>query len=92
MENTKEKEKENELLELLKHEKSLTQVCEALQMDDYEVLGLIKKIKDEGSNIVVNLKDDDIYMIMLDEEILLLVALFIIKIKKLIRLLVKEKL
>ena len=62
MENTKEKEKENEILELLKHEKSLTQVCEALQMDDYEVLGLIKKIKDEGSNIVVNLKDDDIYM------------------------------
>ena len=63
MGNAKDLEQEKELLELLKHEKSLTQVCDALKLEEYEVLGLVKKIKDEGSNIVINLKDDDIYMI-----------------------------
>ncbi|MBQ8132670.1 MAG: hypothetical protein IJ193_09280 [Bacilli bacterium] len=59
----KEKELEKQLLDLLSHEKSLSSVCDALKMDDYEVLGMIKKIKEDGSNIVINLKDDDIYMI-----------------------------
>lgn len=59
----KSKELEDKLLELLKRESSLEKVCEMLELNEYEALALVKYIQDSGINIVVNARDDDIYMI-----------------------------
>ena len=59
----KNKELEDKLLELLKRESSLEKVCEMLELNEYEALALVKYIQDRGINIVVNARDDDIYMI-----------------------------
>lgn len=61
MENKEElKEK---LLSLLTRETSLSTASEALELSAYETLGLVKDIQDSGVNIVVNVKDDDAYLI-----------------------------
>ena len=59
----KKDELREKLLELLKKESSLEKVCEMLELNEYEALALVKYIQDSGINIVVNARDDDIYMI-----------------------------
>ncbi len=59
----KEKELEEKLIELLKRETSLAKVCEMLDLNEYEVLGLVNYIQKNDMNIVVNIKDDGIYLI-----------------------------
>lgn len=55
-----------ELLEKLKtlalKEVSLTTLCETLELNEYEVLGLVGELKGEGINIITKRFDDDIYM------------------------------
>jgi len=59
----KKDELREKLLELIKKESSLEKVCEILELNEYEALALVKYIQDSGINIVVNARDDDIYMI-----------------------------
>ncbi|MBR1386206.1 MAG: hypothetical protein IJ568_05210 [Bacilli bacterium] len=56
-------EKEQELISLLDKEKSLTQVCSNLELNKYEILGLVSSIRGKGQNIIVKRLDDDIYLI-----------------------------
>lgn len=51
-----------DLKELTKREISLSVVCEELELNDYEVLGLVRKLRLEGINIIIQKKDDDIYL------------------------------
>lgn len=51
-----------ELKELTKKEISLTSICEILKLNDYEVLGLVRELRLEGINIIIQKKDDDIYL------------------------------
>lgn len=50
------------LKELTKKEISLSTVCEELELNDYEVLGLAHELRLEGINIIIQKKDDDIYL------------------------------
>lgn len=54
---------DEKILELLNHEKSLTQLCTNLNLNKYEVLGIVNRIRESGQNIVVKRLDDDIYLI-----------------------------
>lgn len=52
----------DELKELTKKEISLSSICEILELNDYEVLGLVRELRLEGINIIIQKKDDDIYL------------------------------
>ena len=59
MEKIEELEK---LRELTEKQISLTEVCNELNKNNYEVLGLLHELRLKGINIVIQKKDDDIYM------------------------------
>lgn len=50
-------------LNFIEKEKSLTSVCDELEMNPYEVLGLVNYIKSKGINIAMKSTSDDIYMV-----------------------------
>ncbi len=50
------------LKELAKREISLSDISEALHLNEHEVLGLIRELRMDGINIVIQRRDDDIYM------------------------------
>lgn len=56
----------NELLEnikkLTKKEISLSEVSENLKLSEFEVLGLLREVRQQGINIGIQKKDDDIYL------------------------------
>ena len=56
------KELLNQLTNLTKKEVSLSVLCEALQLNEYEVLALIRQLRLDGINILTQIRDDDIYM------------------------------
>ncbi len=58
-----EKETVQKFLKFIEKEKSLQQVCQELEMEELEVLGLVYYVKNKGINIVIKRLDDDIYMI-----------------------------
>ncbi len=57
---------EKEILEELKRitvkQTLLSKLCEELEITELEVLGLIRKLREEGVNILVQERDDGIYM------------------------------
>lgn len=55
-------EKKRLLLELTEKEVSLKEICKCLELNNYEVLGLLKEIRHEGINIANQIRDDDIYL------------------------------
>lgn len=55
-------EKLEKLQELTRKEISLTTLCKELELNSYEVLGLIRDLRDKGINIAIQKKDDDFYM------------------------------
>lgn len=57
------KELVEKFLEFIEKEKSLTDICEELEMKPYEVLGLVSYVKNTGINIAVKNAFDDIFMI-----------------------------
>lgn len=64
---------ENEiLLEKLKSltlkEVSLETLCKALELEEYEVLGLVRQLRKDGINILTKKHDDDIYLLNLGEK------------------------
>jgi len=52
----------DKLKELSKKEISLNDLCKMLNLNEYEILGLIAELRKEGINITTKQKDDDIYM------------------------------
>lgn len=56
----------SELLESIKNltekEISLSQVSEYLKLNEFEILGLLRELRQEGINIGIQKKDDDIYL------------------------------
>lgn len=56
------KEVFEQLKSLSRKEISLSALCEKLELNEYEVLGLIRELRLEGINIVTQQRDDDIYM------------------------------
>lgn len=52
-----------ELKDITKKEISLSKICEVLELNEYEVLGLLRELRQEGINIAVQKRDDDIYML-----------------------------
>ena len=57
------KETVEKFLDFIEKEKSLTAVCEEMEMNQYEVLGLVSFIKSQGINIAIRKSADDISMI-----------------------------
>ncbi len=58
--------KKREILDKLKtlteKELSLSEVSEALELNEYEVLGYVRELRLDGINIATSQRDDDIYM------------------------------
>ena len=52
-----------ELLELIKKEKHISEVSEALELNDFEVLGLVHDLINEGINIIVKPYDDGFHLL-----------------------------
>ena len=57
------KELINNFLIYIKREKTLSQVCRELNMNEYEVLGLVSYIRKKGINVAVKKTLNNIYMI-----------------------------
>ncbi len=52
-----------QFLEFISKEKSLTAICEEMEMNPYEILALVNHIKEKGINIAIKKGIDDIYML-----------------------------
>jgi len=61
----------DKLKELSQKEISLSDLCKMLDLNEYEILGLIAELRKEGINITTKQKDDDIYMFNQGEKELL---------------------
>jgi len=64
---------ENELLvekikTLTLKEISLSTLCNTLEIDEFEILGIVGQIRKDGINIVTKKHDDDIYLLNLGEK------------------------
>ena len=61
-----------ELLEKIKEitqkETSLSNICEKLELSEYEILGLVRELRNDGLNILTKKHDDDIYLYNLGEK------------------------
>lgn len=53
----------NKFLEFISKERSLTTICEEMEMNSYELLGLVNHVKEKGVNIAIKKGIDDIYML-----------------------------
>lgn len=53
----------NKFLCLISKEKNLTAICKDMDMNSYEILGLVNHIKEKGINIAIKKGIDDIYML-----------------------------
>ncbi len=62
---TKEYSKEtiDELLEIIKKEKNISQVASSLDLSPFEVLGLVYDLRDSGFNIIVKEYDDGFHLL-----------------------------
>lgn len=50
------------LMEYTNRETKLSDLVEELEINEYEILGLVKELRDQGINISVKAHDDDIYL------------------------------
>jgi len=57
-----------QIQKLTMKETSLTNICKSLKAEEYEVLGLIHKLRQNGINIIIKKHDDDIYLLNLGEK------------------------
>jgi len=58
-----EKEILNKIIEYTEKEISLSELSELLELNEYEVLGKIRDLRLDGTNIVLQRRDDDIYLL-----------------------------
>ena len=59
--------KVNKFLAYITKERSLTNVCKELNLNEYEALGLVNYIKNKDINIALKKSTDDIYMIYMGD-------------------------
>lgn len=57
------------LLEIIKKERKITEVSEALGLSEFEVLGLVRDLLVDGKNIVVKQYDDGFHLLNLGDEV-----------------------
>lgn len=55
-------ELKQKLLELAKKEISLSDVCEILDVNEFEAFAIVKVLRDEGINLITKDRDNDIYL------------------------------
>ena len=53
---------------LCKREKNISDLCTELSLNEYEILYLVRLLRDSGINISTKVKDDDIYLFDLGER------------------------
>ena len=58
----------SKFLEFISKERSLSSTCQEMDMNQYEVLGLVNHIKSCGINIAMKKADDDIYMLNMGDR------------------------
>lgn len=58
-----DKELLNKLKKLSQKEISLTSLCKELELNEFEILNLVKTLREDGINIVTKICDEDIYML-----------------------------
>ena len=63
-----DKELIEKFLGMIDKETSLSSICIDLEMNPYEVLGMVSYIKEKGINIALRKAYDDIYMINLGDR------------------------
>jgi len=56
------------LKELCEKEISLTELCEELELNDYEILSLVRELRNDGINVSTKVYDDDIYLFNMGER------------------------
>lgn len=61
-------EKLEKLKDLTLKEISLASLCKALELTEYEILGLVRQLRNDGINILTKKHDDDIYLLNLGEK------------------------
>lgn len=55
-------DKKELLLELTAKEVSLSEISKCLELNNYEILGLLRELRKDGINIINQTRDDDIYL------------------------------
>ena len=53
---------QNKLLELTEREIGLNEIIKELEINEYEILGIVRELREKGINISVKVHDDDIYL------------------------------
>ena len=66
-----EEEKGKTFLKLIEKARSVTEISDALEISELEVLGLVNEFKEKGNNISVKRLDDNIYLFNQGEKELL---------------------
>ena len=66
-----EEEKRKAFLKLIEKARSVTEISDALEISELEVLGLVNEFKEKGNNISVKRLDDNIYLFNQGEKELL---------------------
>ena len=61
-------ELKEELRELCAKEKNIHDICVELELNEYEVLALVRELRNEGINIITKVYDDDLYLFDLGER------------------------
>ncbi|MBQ3021061.1 MAG: metallophosphoesterase family protein [Bacilli bacterium] len=56
------------LKSLTEKEISLSTLCKELEIPEYEVLGLVRELRNDGTNILIKKHDDDMYLYNLGEK------------------------
>ena len=55
-------------LDFIEKEKSLTVICQEMEMNSYEILGLVNYVKSKGINIAMKKTVDDIFMLNMGDK------------------------
>lgn len=61
-------ELKDELRRLCTKERNIYDLCNQLELNEYEVLGLVRELRNEGINIITKVYDDDLYLYDLGER------------------------
>lgn len=62
------KELKDELRKLCSKERNIYDICIQLEINEYEVLGLVRELRNDGINIITKVYDDDLYLFDLGER------------------------
>ena len=61
------KELKDELRKLCSKERNIYDICVQLKINEYEVLALVRELRNDGINIITKVYDDDLYLYIKDK-------------------------